>query len=231
MSHNESDDNLNYSQNPVLFALTNNTNYLLPIINNDLESRIINNVLIDSFNDKNPIKNVISKKGEEEIKFEKFNKDIHNCCNCPIFLTEFTPNDEIAILPCSHIFHKDAILKWLKEENNHCPTCRYALDSEEKREELQMSPQQNYSNQPNWQVFDFILNRLEDHIEQRQIESIILSSLNNEYQYTENNDTSNNNPESNDTTNNNSESNDTITSNNMETNNNSDNETDTFFSY
>ena len=34
-------------------------------------------------------------------------------------------------MPCKHIFEKQAIKTWLKEESNSCPVCRYELDFKE----------------------------------------------------------------------------------------------------
>lgn len=166
----------------------NNTNIIIPYPNSYLsenyENRIINSVINESFYDKNPIKNVISDEGIKCIKFSKWNNN-HYLKSCPIFLNEFKENDEIATLPCNHCFSKDAVMHWLTNENNSCPTCRYPLKSIEKKTEdnqYQMSPTQTFRNTPEApSVFDFILNRLEDHIEQRQIERIILQSLSNEY--------------------------------------------------
>ena len=49
-----------------------------------------------------------------------------NCTN-----TFFEENEEIIQLPCSHIFNKEGILQWLKEEQSKCPVCRYELPYDE----------------------------------------------------------------------------------------------------
>lgn len=183
----------NETNNLARIILDNNQNYL----NNEflIENRIIDNVLQDSFNEKNPIKYIINDNAKKSIIFEKFNFKKHNIKCCPIFLTEFNNDSEIAILPCKHIFNKIAIMKWLEEEDYHCPTCRFKFEFKEKKsenQEFQSSPQLNFSNIPNEpSLFDFILHRVEEHIEQRQIESIILESFNqNNFNY--NSDDNNN---------------------------------------
>ena len=44
---------------------------------------------------------------------------------------DFEEGEEIAKLPCGHIFNKDGIMQWLEEESNKCPVCRDELDSKE----------------------------------------------------------------------------------------------------
>jgi len=52
--------------------------------------------------------------------------DNKSCCICILY---FKMNDEVRILPCNdnHIFHKDCIDKWLKQ-NKNCPTCRKEIN-------------------------------------------------------------------------------------------------------
>lgn len=48
---------------------------------------------------------------------------------CPICVTEFTPDDEILLLPCDprkHIYHNSCIREWLTK-SQHCPMCRQNL--------------------------------------------------------------------------------------------------------
>lgn len=42
------------------------------------------------------------------------------CCIC---LAKYENNDELRELPCSHLFHKDCVDKWLKI-NALCPLCK-----------------------------------------------------------------------------------------------------------
>ena len=55
--------------------------------------------------------------------------------------TDFEEGEEVAELPCTHIFDKDAIGKWLEEEDASCPVCREKLHSKEvKNEEEESRP-------------------------------------------------------------------------------------------
>ena len=54
---------------------------------------------------------------------ENYNKDIHKEIECPICFEEF--DNEIAILPCSHYFHEECLIKWWNKSNKfECPICR-----------------------------------------------------------------------------------------------------------
>ena len=80
----------------------------------------------------NVYKNVISEKGEDSIKKCKYNTaDFSEQKSCPITLMDFTEDEEVAQLPCGHIFKYEAIMKWLKNEDSRCPVCRESLDSKE----------------------------------------------------------------------------------------------------
>ncbi|KAK2659359.1 hypothetical protein Ddye_005892 [Dipteronia dyeriana] len=46
---------------------------------------------------------------------------------CVICLEEFSKGGEIVVIPCSHICHRNCIVKWLEMAHN-CPVCRFALE-------------------------------------------------------------------------------------------------------
>jgi len=80
-----------------------------------------------------PFKKVLSEEGEKCIKDYRFEVGTQEEKCCPITQVDFTEGSVVARLPCKHIFDKQAILKWLREENARCPVCRYELPHKEMR--------------------------------------------------------------------------------------------------
>lgn len=91
----------------------------------------INNILNQSFEEKQKYKTVLSDKGNEQLKIIKYSSDSCENKMCPIMHINFEEDEEVIELPCKHIFNNDGIKKWLKEEKAECPVCRYKLHSEE----------------------------------------------------------------------------------------------------
>ena len=47
--------------------------------------------------------------------------------NCTICLEDFKVKDKLIYLPCFHLFHKDCIISWAKE-NSICPLCKIDIN-------------------------------------------------------------------------------------------------------
>ncbi|XP_059652528.1 uncharacterized protein LOC132299748 [Cornus florida] len=47
-------------------------------------------------------------------------------CSCTICLEEFSDEQSITRMPCSHVFHGDCITKWLNTSHS-CPLCRFKM--------------------------------------------------------------------------------------------------------
>ncbi|TYI28593.1 hypothetical protein ES332_A05G255200v1 [Gossypium tomentosum] len=47
---------------------------------------------------------------------------------CMICLDEFLDGNEVALMPCQHVYHDACIVKWLKA-SHLCPLCRYQMPS------------------------------------------------------------------------------------------------------
>lgn len=53
---------------------------------------------------------------------------VEEVMTCPICMEEVLSGTQVTKLPCSHLFHSDCILKWLKSRHS-CPLCRFKLPS------------------------------------------------------------------------------------------------------
>ena len=99
----------------------------------------INNIVQQSFQEPATLyKRIISDKGKENIEFSVFGGETEEICaitRCPL-----EKGEEIAILPCKHIFNKDAIMTWLEKKSAECPVCRYALDEKEIKKDVAAPP-------------------------------------------------------------------------------------------
>ena len=99
----------------------------------------LNEIINSTLNEPNQsvYKNVINEEAEKTIKIEKYKKELYkDQCTCMMTLNDFKEEDEIAVLPCNHIFDKTAVFKWLKTEDARCPICRTELPSKEVRKNL-----------------------------------------------------------------------------------------------
>lgn len=110
-------------------------NMLRILPSNSLNSNsIIDNVLNESLNDKPKYKKVISNEDIEKYliisKYDVNDEELLNT-SCPIFHINFEDKDDIIKLPCKHCFNPEAINKWLREEKNECPVCRYEFKYQE----------------------------------------------------------------------------------------------------
>ena len=85
--------------------------------------------------DKSLYKNILSEEGETQLKDIIYdvsnNTDEKRNSTCPITMEEFKNGDSVTQLPCGHLFDKDGIRHWLKNENACCPICRFELKNKE----------------------------------------------------------------------------------------------------
>ncbi|CAF1105163.1 unnamed protein product [Rotaria sp. Silwood1] len=67
----------------------------------------------------------------------------HDNLQCAICMDDFKENDEAKRLPCTHHFHEECILRWLRMHGT-CPTCRVTLDGDNttNREYVNLQPNQ-----------------------------------------------------------------------------------------
>ena len=100
----------------------------------DIESNAAS-ILARSLYDCCPVKKVITDEARCQIVDKQFSKamveelKINEACG--IWQEDFEEGEAIKILPCSHAFKAEAIIKWLEQEKAECPICRSALESKE----------------------------------------------------------------------------------------------------
>ena len=143
-------------------------------------SSIINRTL----SDENKYKEVISEKGLECIETIVFHAKDHKDINyCVITREKFVEGEEIAKLPCSHIFKKEPIEIWLKEGGPTCPICRHKLDSKEIKKEISSSLDSSGNAISNHRMGDLrtmLINLIDNRIEEEEeynIQRAIIASL------------------------------------------------------
>lgn len=110
--------------------------YNLFTMTDNINNYVLDNVTNQSLYNRNPNKKVASKETIESlvsINYKDLDKE-DNTLLCSITQEKFKEDDSIIQLPCSHYFLREAIEKWLTEESNKCPVCRFTFDSEEKKE-------------------------------------------------------------------------------------------------
>ena len=88
-----------------------------------------------SLYERNSITHVISEEVLKELRPIKYKNAINKekYTSCCIMQENFQEDDDIIQVPCEHCFFSEAILKWLTEESNECPVCKYRFASMEKK--------------------------------------------------------------------------------------------------
>ena len=127
----------NRARLPFLNALTSilnsNSNVrLLPLSGSNNQLR---QILQQSLYEKNNLKKVLSDEGNEQLKTVKYDPEKFDTHECVITQEKFKKDEDVIQLPCGHIFNKEAIETWLKEESSKCPICRFELKFKEIKEE------------------------------------------------------------------------------------------------
>ena len=153
----------------------------IPLINNFIDpdplARATNGLINRSFAEDSPkYKYILSENGKSQIEFKKFNKnDFSDQISCPITQDQFEDDQIIAQLPCQHIFEKEAIMKWVQNENASCPSCRFKLDSVE--EEIKKDTTVSNTRLTITNLLNCI-ERREQQREEEDIQRAIMASLN-----------------------------------------------------
>ena len=125
----------NLTSNFLINFIENNINNILQnSIHGTNDTPFIQNFIDSTFelDNKKKFKRVTHNDEIRKLKIQKFDSsNIYANNECPINLTKFEEDDEIIILPCNHVYSALPIQKWLNEESNCCPTCRFELQYKE----------------------------------------------------------------------------------------------------
>lgn len=58
-------------------------------------------------------------------EYEKIGRIAPMCVDrCLICLEDYDPEEDLRLLSCRHVFHKDCVDRWLETGRNNCPACR-----------------------------------------------------------------------------------------------------------
>ena len=158
-----------------------------PPINIPIANRL-SNVIAQSLRDKPKYKKVISEEGLETIAYKIYKEEEEvEKQTCAITREEFEDGEEIAILPCRHVFNKEAILTWLQKKSAECPICRKVFSSIEVREgESEGEAADELENQDDFIIPRFrnmrqiLVNLIDDRIQEEDdynIQQAIIASL------------------------------------------------------
>lgn len=147
----------------------------------DYSNNSWDNILRNSFIQRNPYKRVTTNKAIENIKKIKFNDNFEQK-ECPITMMEFKEGEEISELPCKHVFDTQAINRWLKEENYKCPVCRYEMDNKEvKKYDISDNDLSNNDlTQPLEELSGNRINTLLPNLNGNQFENILIGMIQNQ---------------------------------------------------
>ena len=83
---------------------------------------LLNNMNIPTNNNMEDIQVTLDKNELNNIKVHKLEKKLEQTCS--VCMCDMNKEEEVSILPCDHIFHKDCINEWLVNYNYKCPICR-----------------------------------------------------------------------------------------------------------
>ena len=139
-------------------------------------SNTLDNLLNSTFYDAPKYKNILSDKGENELKIIKYSKELGVNNSCPIDQIDFIEEMDVIQLPCNHCFNIEGINKWLKTEKAICPVCRYELDSVEKEFKEEVSSIQNRIQSRSINFYNLIDTVIEEQNEE-DLQRAIINSL------------------------------------------------------
>ncbi|KAL5759586.1 hypothetical protein ACOSP7_018104 [Xanthoceras sorbifolium] len=67
--------------------------------------------------------------GEKQESNKKLVSDDESQMNCSICMEQLWGGTYATAMPCSHVYHGDCIVQWLKQ-SHFCPLCRYEMPTD-----------------------------------------------------------------------------------------------------
>lgn len=92
--------------------------------------RLLNMSMADS----GGVKKVASEEGLDAVKKRRYEKPAETDAPeqvCAITQVPFEEGDEVAEMPCGHVFDAESLMRWLQRESAACPVCRVEVASRE----------------------------------------------------------------------------------------------------
>lgn len=124
---NNTNDNINDNNYTNIFSnFVMNTNNNQNSLRRNILTILLENLDETANSELEDVKIVLTNEEIEDLnqglyKDLKINNDEYSC---PISLKNIEDDDEVIKLPCDHIFCKEELLQWVKNESNKCPLCR-----------------------------------------------------------------------------------------------------------
>ena len=80
----------------------------------------------DDLNDLNDLNDEINYDIKKLIIYKNHQTEFKNYKECVICLEDMKNDEELILISCSHIYHKECIQKWF-QKNNICPLCDFIV--------------------------------------------------------------------------------------------------------
>lgn len=85
-------------------------------------TNLLNSLNIQNINNMEDVKVTLDENELEKIESKTLDEDLNE--KCSICMMDMKKGEKYSKLPCSHGFHTDCVMHWLKEYNYKCPVCR-----------------------------------------------------------------------------------------------------------
>lgn len=130
----ELDDDEVYGVDELLDALSDEVDAVdesLDVLSDDVDELLFGQLVGTADPQSNGTRQLASKSAIKELLELRVSEELIKASNecCPICQDEFELQEDVTLMPCSHVYHPTCLLPWL-ELHNTCPSCRYELPTE-----------------------------------------------------------------------------------------------------